>query len=248
MQTPKIFDERRMFIIPGDRKKTIEFSVNHMINISKESIQKTGRFSIALSGGSTPQEIYQKLTSFPSNTRMNWNKVFLFWSDERSVDPENSESNYKMALDAGFKNMPIPHQQCLRMEAENHIEEHAHKYEELIKTHLGNPLFDLVMLGMGEDGHTASLFPNTTALHVHNKLVTANYIPQKNTWRMTLTFPCINQSQHICFYVLGKNKREMLKQIFHENVDLPCQHVGTKEHKALWIMDKDAAGDLFNNS
>jgi 6-phosphogluconolactonase len=120
----------------------------------------------------------------------------------------------------------------------------------LVEKILPNGVFDLVMLGMGEDGHTASLFPKTHGLHAEDRFVIANFIPQKNVWRMSLTFECINAARNIVIYVLGKSKASMVKQVLsgpYQPDDLPIQRVGTREHKALWVFDNAAAENLNRN-
>jgi 6-phosphogluconolactonase len=129
------------------------------------------------------------------------------------------------------------------MKAEIDIEKNASQYEEVIKKELGTHLFDLVMLGLGEDGHTASLFPKTAALQEQKKLVMANHIPEKNVWRMTFTLPCIQRSQKVAFYVTGENKQAIASLVLEAAITspFPASAVGTPEHKALWILDHAAA-------
>ena len=223
-------------ITPGNKEKTLDYAVNHWIESAKNAIAKNGAFRVALSGGSTPKAIYEKLATEHTNT-INWSKAHLFWGDERTVPPTDPESNYKMAMDAGFAKLPIPKNQIHRMVAEENIEENAAAYEKLLTTPL-----DLIMLGMGEDGHTASLFPNTAALNEKSRIVIPNLVPQKNTTRMTLTFPAINQAHTIVFYVLGDAKKEMVRKVFHEpEHQFPSQLIGTPQNKALWILDSAAA-------
>jgi 6-phosphogluconolactonase len=238
------FDNRRDIAIPGNVEKTLSFCIEHLLTAYDASIKDHGAFYIALSGGSTPKAIFEKLTSSPIKEKIDWSKVHLFWGDERSTPPENPESNYHMAMEAGFKNMGIPTEQIHRMVAEKNIATNAEIYNQtLSKVLKGRPL-DYTMLGMGEDGHTASLFPHTEALNEEHALTVANNVPQKNTWRMTLTYPCINNSCHIVIYVIGSSKKQMLQTVFKEDahfVDLPIVKIGTKKHKALWICDTAAA-------
>ena len=182
------WDERRDLIVPGDQDKTLSFCVEHFIAICSRAIQDHGQFFVALSGGSTPKALFERLCRPPYASQINWQKVHLFWSDERSVPPDDKESNYHMAMEAGLKNMPIPPSHIHRMHAEKEIEQHAKAYEETILHVLGDSPFDLIMLGLGEDGHTASLFPNTEGLNNQDSLIIANYVPQKSTWRMSMTF------------------------------------------------------------
>lgn len=241
------WDERRDLIILEDQEEMISFSVEHWIQTCKRSIQQRGRFAVALSGGSTPKAIYQSLSQ---KKEIDWEKVWLFWGDERAVPPDHPDSNYKMAMDAGFKDLPIPKSQIFRMVAEKEIEKNAKDYEEKIQKHLGKHLFDLVMLGMGEDGHTASLFPQTKALEETTKLVTFNKVEKKGL-RMTLTFPCINQSYKSVFYVAGSSKKEMVFNVLNAPIESswPSSKIGTSEKKALWVLDENASqANLFKPS
>lgn len=240
----KSWDARRDYIIAGDAKKTVEFAAQHFIHSAERAIQKRGRFAVALSGGSTPKAIYEKLTSEYSH-QIDWSKIWLFWSDERAVPPDHPESNYKMAMEF-FKKVPIPPSQIFRMVAESNIEKNALDYEEKIKRLLDTQFFDLVMLGVGEDGHTASLFPNTSALEEKNRLVLPNLFSEKKVWRMTLTFPCINQSIHSAIYCIGASKQLIAAKVLNAAIvsEFPASRVGTAENKALWILDLDAASHL----
>jgi 6-phosphogluconolactonase len=153
-----------------------------------------------------------------------------------------------MAMNAGFDKLGVLKENIFRMVAEADIEENALRYEEMIREKLPGASFDLVMLGMGDDGHTASLFPHTKGLHVQKKLVTANYIPSLQTWRLSLTFDCINAAKTIAIYVIGKGKQQKLKEVFTQSYDpeeLPIQKIGTLEHRALWILDLEAAEALL---
>ncbi|MCX6989576.1 MAG: 6-phosphogluconolactonase [Chlamydiae bacterium] len=238
------FDDRRDITIPGDVNETLSFCIDHLLNAYHTAVKSHGAFYIALSGGSTPKAIFEKLTSSPIKEQIDWTKVHLFWGDERSVGPENPESNYHMAMEAGFKNMGIPSGQIHRMVAEENIDNNAEIYSQTLQKVLKGKALDYTMLGMGEDGHTASLFPHTEALSEEDLLAVANHVPQKNTWRMTLTYPCINNSIHIVIYVIGSSKKQMLQTVFKKDahfIDLPIVKIGSKTHKALWICDTAAA-------
>jgi 6-phosphogluconolactonase len=245
---PRDLDERRKLIIPGETQLTIIFCVEHFILLAKQAIKERGAFFVALSGGSTPKAIFELLTHPPYDQMVEWGKIHLFWSDERSVPPDHPDSNYHMAMQAGLSKMPIPEAHIHRMCAEEKIADHAAAYEQKIVKALNGRGFDLVMLGMGEDGHTASLFPHTEGLKVENRQVIANYIPDKKTWRMTLTFDCINQAENIAIYVLGSAKKNMLVKVLfsHDQWEhYPVQRVGTPTHRALWIADVAAAEEII---
>lgn len=246
------YDERHDLVIARDTEAAIAFAVEQFIEIAQEAIQRHGSFAVALSGGSTPKAIYEALALPENSSRIDWKRVMLFWSDERAVSKDSPESNYRMAMSAGFETLPIPPENIHRMEADNDIEESAKVYDKLIGATVPQKKFDLVMLGMGDDGHTASLFPKTHGLHTNERLAIANYIPQKNTWRMTLTYDCINSAHNIVVYVLGKGKAAMLKSVIavnsHYDPDTyPIQRIGTPSNKALFVLDKDAAEHLLVN-
>lgn len=244
----RFFDDRRDLIVPGNYTETVRYCTENLIDIATKAQKDRGFCSLALSGGSTPKAIFQLLTSPEYRERLDWSKILLFWSDERCVPPQDPDSNYHMAMDAGFASMPIPKENIFRMPADSpDLVAAAKEYEQTILKHVPKGIFDLVMLGMGEDGHTASLFPKTHGLHAEEGLVIANFIPQKNTWRMTLTYNCINTANHIAIYLIGKSKASMLKQVLTSpyNPDtLPIQRIGTRSNKALWIADNDAASEI----
>lgn len=250
MLKPKVFDERREIVIPGDNRATLVYCVEHFIAAARKAVHAHGAFYVALSGGSTPKAIFELLSSQTYAHQVPWNKVHLFWSDERAVPSDDPQSNYHMAMHAGFKDLPIPKGHIHRMHAEKDIEEGAKGYEDVIGIVLRDRPFDLVMLGMGEDGHTASLFPYTEGLHAQNRLVIANFLPDKKIWRMSLTYDCINQAKQSVIYVLGDSKKEMLAKVLLSTDDferLPVQKVGTVKNPALWIVDDAAAAELLKS-
>lgn len=250
LKTPLIrsWDDRREIAIPGDHDATLQFTLRHIIGVYQQAIADHDFFSLVLSGGSTPKELYEHLCRSPYKDQINWTKVFLFWGDERPVPPNDPKSNYHMAMEAGFKNLQIPPSHIHRMQAETDIEKNALAYEKTIQQTLKGRPFDLNLLGCGEDGHTASLFPHTTALKAKGRLVVANHVPQQNTWRMTLTYECINASSNSVIYVLGDSKKDIVAKVLQapDQFDLyPIQAIGTKKHKALWILDAKAASKIY---
>lgn len=251
MKIKKIISElmNKKILVIGSQDETILFAARHFVEIGKKMIETKGSFFVALSGGSTPKAIFEALKDPHLNQEIDWSKTFLFWSDERAVPPTSSESNYKMAMDAVFAILPIPKENIFRMKAESHIEEAALEYEEIIRQKIKDASFDLIMLGMGEDGHTASLFPETEALDCQDRLVVANYVSKLNAWRMTFTFECINRAKNIFIYVLGKSKSKIVFKALQNNNEFcfPIQKVGNTKNIATWILDEDAAEDFLAN-
>jgi 6-phosphogluconolactonase len=240
----KPWDERRLLALPGEKQMTLQFCVDHFLFVANEAIEEHGYFAVALSGGSTPKAIFEALAKPENRDKTDWTRFLVFWSDERSVASNDPESNYHMAMESGWNLLPVPESHIFRMQAESNIVQHAKEYEELIVSRIPQGYFDLIMLGMGDDGHTASLFPYTTGLHVDDKLVVANEVPQKSTWRMSFTFKCINAARHIAVYVLGAGKESMLQTVLkgpYQPDQYPSQKVGTSTHQALWIADNAAS-------
>lgn len=239
----KNIDDRRNIAAPGDADATLIFCVEHFIQAANKAIADHGAFFVALSGGSTPKAIFEALAEPIYSKQVDWKNVHLFWSDERCVPPYDPSSNYRMAMDAGFSKIHIPAENIHRIQAEVDPEEAAKAYEKLIEAKIPSHSFDLVMLGMGEDGHTASLFPKTHGLHSQQRLVVANFIPDKGIWRITFTFDLINVAKQAVVYVLGKSKATMLHKVLSGPYlpdDLPVQRVGTPSNKALFIADDGA--------
>jgi 6-phosphogluconolactonase len=241
------YDERRDIALPGDAKATLDFCVDHFLALANQAIAERDRFFVALSGGTTPKAIFQSVTDPLHRKKVDWSKVFLFWSDERCVAPSHPDSNYRMAMEAGFEKVGVPQEHIFRMQGEKDVEEGALAYDELIRHTVPDQRFDLVMLGMGADGHTASLFPRTHALHAPGRWAVANYVPSLQVWRLTLTFDCINAARHPVLYVLGANKAATAAQVLtapYDPDELPAQAIGHANHKALWILDEAAASQL----
>jgi len=244
-------DERRDLVISKTKEQSIAFATKHFIMCANNAMQRHNAFFVALSGGSTPLAIYQALAK--EHVTLNWSCVHLFWGDERPVPENHIESNYYTAMQAGLATLSIPSKNIHRMVAEQEMEDNAKKYEEKILSHLhlsDSRGFDLVMLGMGEDGHVASLFPNTKAILETKRWVVANAVPQKNTFRMTITLPCINAAANIAIYVMGKTKESMTTKALiskEKNLHIPASLIGTNVHKALWIADEEAAQGYLNH-
>jgi 6-phosphogluconolactonase len=212
-----------------------------------------GSCSLVLAGGNTPREVYARLAEPVYQKRIPWQFVHLFWGDERAVPPDHSDSNYGMVYQALLKHINIPPENIHRIPAEIAPEQAASLYAETLKQHFSNalPQFDVVLLGLGEDGHTASLFPGTTALEEMNKTVTAVFVARLNTRRITLTFPVLNSARKIFFLVSGRSKSPKIQQIFsleHPTKDLPASLVSPQNGELTWMLDTDAAALLNHDN
>ena len=224
------------------------------LQLAKEAIANHGQFTIALSGGSTPKRLFQILAEAPFVGQMNWSKTHVFWGDERSVPPDHADSNYKMANDALLAKISIPQENVHRMEAEREDRDAAaQEYQQKIANVFGAtpsgppPAFDLILLGMGPDGHTASLFPGTEALGVTNKWVTPNFVPQKDTHRTTFTYPLINAAKQVLFLIAGADKADRLFEVWTGPTDaqrLPSQRIGPSAGTLAWYVDQAAIAKL----
>jgi len=217
-------------------------------------ISEQGVFRVALSGGSTPRRLYELLASAEYRDHIQWDRIQFFFGDERAVGPEDGDSNYRMARESLFGPLGLADEQVFRMRGEaDDLDAAAREYEENMRTAFGEVnasglvSFDLMLLGMGPDGHTASLFPHTGALQEQTRWVVANDVPQLETRRMTMTFPIINASQQIMFLVGGASKAEALGEVLAGQPDpqtYPSQSVAPTRGKLMYLIDDAAAKKL----
>jgi 6-phosphogluconolactonase len=214
------------------------------------AIAERGRFCVALSGGNTPRGVHAELAARKKDS-LPWDKIYVFFGDERHVPPEDPESNYRMARESLLSKVPIPEENVHRILAELPAPAAAVQYEMDIRTFFRLPAgawprFDLIFLGLGDDGHTASLFPGSPALNEHSRIVVANSVDKLGSYRITFTYPVLNHAQQIVFLVSGKSKAQILKEIFttSRQGSYPAQGVRPETGKLMWIVDKDAAGLL----
>ncbi len=229
----------RSLIHLDSEEKVIDFCIVHFVDEAQYAIDNHGSFSVALSGGSTPKKLYDALTQSPEAKALDWSKINLFWSDERAVPPTDPESNFGMAMKY-FSKEPFNKAKVFRMEAERpDREQAAADYIELIHKHCHASRFDMVFLGIGEDGHTASLFPGTEALKIKDKLVVANFVPSLKVWRMTLTFHCINNARNIVVLATGSKKTAILHEILDskDQTKYPAQQISGREIPAFFVTD-----------
>lgn len=205
--------------------------------------------TVALSGGSTPRALYQLLADpkEPFRDQIAWDKTHFFFSDERHVPPDHPDSNYRMVNEAMFSRVPVPPQNIHRVHAENPVAEEAAKaYETDLRKFFGEaiPAFDLLLLGLGEDGHTASLFPHSSALKETERLVVAPWVTKFNAYRISLTLPVLNNAKSVVFLVTGASKAEVLNEVIKgdKKPDLyPAQAISPTNGAVSWFIDKAAA-------
>lgn len=206
------------------------------------AITERGIFHWVLAGGSTPIGVYQSLAEKPIRDRIAWEKVHLWWGDERIVPPTHADSNFRMAEENLIRHVSIPSKNIHRMLGELTVEEAARVYEKELKDHFGEklPRFDLILLGMGEDGHTASLFPGTKAVEERERWAVENYVDRLLAWRITLTLPVIHSSRQVLILVSGENKVAILRQIWTEEDEtrerLPIERVEEGEARVVWMV------------
>jgi 6-phosphogluconolactonase len=210
-----------------------------------------GKFAIALSGGSTPKRLYQLLAETPLREAMPWERVHLFWGDDRFVPWNDPNSNYGMARDAMFAHVPIPPENVHGIRFEGSPADAARAYERLLKDYYGNdtldparPLFDIMLLGMGPDGHTASLFPGKPAVEEGHRWVVEVPVPGLNPLvpRITLSFPALDSSKSVAFVTAGADKTAMLRRVLSGEGDLPSARV-SPVGELVWFVDRAALGE-----
>jgi 6-phosphogluconolactonase len=237
-----------------DAKALAVRAAEEFTRAAERAASERGRARIAISGGSTPKTAFGLLAdrSQPWRGRMPWDKLELFWVDERCVPPDDLESNYRMTREAMLDKVPLKPERVHRMEGELEPEAAASRYESVLRNSFRlegaeSPRFDLVALGMGPDGHTASLFPHTEAVHETARLATANHVPQKDTWRITLTWPVINNASSVFFLIGGADKAEVVHEVMLGAQDaerLPSQLIWPASGILTLILDQAAAALL----
>jgi 6-phosphogluconolactonase len=220
----------------------------------RNAVAARGMARVAISGGSTPKAMFALLadTKQPFRAQIPWDKLDLYWVDERCVPPDNLESNYRMTFEALLSKVPLAAERIHRMEGELEPEVAAARYESTIRNTFKlegaeTPTFDLVLLGMGDDGHTASLFPHTEALNDLTHIAVANHVTQKDTWRITLTWPVLNQGREVAFLIEGATKTQVLHDVFlgpYEPDAFPSQLIRPANGRLTLLLDALAAAKL----
>lgn len=221
-----------------------------IIQQANAAVASQGAFHLALSGGSTPSQTFAELVRPEHISRFPWLHTEVFWSDERCVPPEHPQSNYRLAQAALLDHVPVPASQIHRMQGEISPPNAARMYEQVLRSRFfarepnlnGIQTFDLVMLGLGSDGHTASLFPETEAVRATDRWVAANRVPALEAWRITLTTTCLNAAAFVLFLVSGASKAAILQKVITgEKRVYPAQLVRPANGKVVWLVDEAAA-------
>lgn len=231
-------------VVLPDAESVASTGADCFVALAGDAIADRGRFAVALAGGSTPRPLYARLAEPPLVNRVDWARVHLFWGDERNVPPSHPDSNYRMSRRTLLDRVPIPPENIHRIQGELEPHEAAAHYRlELQRVLGGGGRFDLIILGMGPDGHTASLFPDAAVLDEQERSFVAVYVEKLDSWRLTLTLPAINAARHVLFLVSGESKAEALSRV-RSGERLPAGMVQPVEGDLIWLVDRDAAAGL----
>lgn len=230
-------------------------AAEELIRAAEAAVSQRGRFTIALSGGSTPKNLYTLLAT-NARSSLPWDRMFFFWGDERHVGPQHPDSNYRMCEECLLSKVPVPPGNVFRIPAENpDAAAAAEAYEQTLRKFFALepgsvPRLDLILLGIGPDGHTASLFPETAALNEKSRLAVANWVEKLNTSRITLTLPVLNAARIVMFLVSGTDKAPAVRAVLESDTSgeqYPAKLVRPTEGQLIWLVDRAAASELAAN-
>lgn len=227
-----------------DRDQLAKMAAGRIVEAAEGAIGKTGRFSLVLSGGSTPKALYELLAEAPYKDQVEWDKVHIFFGDERCVAPDHADSNYRMANEAMLSKLPIPPAQVHRMRGEIAPVDAAAEYDALLRSFFAIDGPDVVLLGLGDDAHTASLFPHTAALSADDKLCVSNWVEKLKATRLTMTASFLNRAHEVIFLVAGATKADAVRQVLEGESDpdrLPAQRIKPSDGQLIWLLDVQAA-------
>ncbi|MET0625574.1 MAG: 6-phosphogluconolactonase [Pyrinomonadaceae bacterium] len=234
-----------------DPERVARAAAARFAELAREAVTERGLFTVALAGGSTPRRVYELLAGEEFGEQIDWGGVHVFFGDERAVPADHAESNYRMAFESLLSRVPVPEKNVHRIEGLGDAAANASEYESELRGLFGDdaewPRLDLVMLGMGDDGHTASLFPDTAALAETRAWVAANWVEKLGAWRVTLTASSVNAARHVLFLVVGGGKAERLREVLKGERDparLPSQSIRPRDGTLEWFVDRAAAARL----
>lgn len=220
-------------------KDFVTDAANFIVDQAHKTLGARGEFRVALSGGNTPRPVYARLTTVARD--LPWERLLITFGDERCVPPDDEQSNYRMARESFLEPAAVPDKSVMRMRGEIDPQIAAGEYQDaldLLATQRGEQIYrhDLVLLGLGDDGHTASLFPGTAALEETAQRVVANFVPKLNSWRLTFTFPLINHARQICFLVNAKKDEELVERVLAGDPRYPASRVNPIRGEVTWII------------
>ena len=220
-------------------KNFVADAADFIVDLARKALAERNEFRIALSGGDTPRPVYSEIARI--GTDLPWDRALITFGDERCVPPDDEQSNFRMARETLLIPAAIPEKSILRMRGELDPQIAAQQYQDdldLLATQRGEQLYrhDLILLGLGPDGHTASLFPKTAALNEMNQRVVANFVSRLNSWRLTFTFPVINHARHICFLVNATKNTELIDQVIKGDPKFPASRVKPTSGQLTWIL------------
>jgi 6-phosphogluconolactonase len=239
----------RKIRIAKDKDELNTLAAAKFVEIANSAITNRGRFAVSLAGGSTPKSLYRLLAGAKFKDKIDWRRVIFFFGDERYVPPTDPESNFRMASENLFDLLGTPSENIFMWptgEATPQIT--ADKYEDTLRSFFtASPPLDLALLGMGPDGHTASLFPSTPALQDNSRLAVSNWVEKLATYRLTMTFPMLNSAANIIFLVAGEEKAPAVKEVLegeYRREKYPAQGVNPEDGNLYWLLDKAASREL----
>jgi len=241
----------------SDPQQLFSIAAQEFCKRTEEAVARSGHMTVALAGGSTPRGLYGLLASDPYRSMIDWAKVHVYWGDERHVSPDHQDSNYRMAHESLLSHVPAIPSQIHRMQGEfSKASDAADAYEDLLRNEFSPlpgeaPAFDLILLGMGPDGHTASLFPGTEVVHESARWVAAPWVEKFQTHRVTLTPVVLNQARHVMFLVSGKDKSNALQAVLEgppQPEQYPSQVINPLSGELLWLVDEQAASLLHKTT
>ncbi len=244
-------------VVTSDAAELAAIAARRFVQVVSAAQQQGHNARVALSGGSTPRALFSLLASDEFAGRVDWRTIDIFWGDERTVPPDHADSNYRMANETLLSHVPIPESNVHRMPCELDPDEAARLYEAELAAVFGSatashpPQFDLILLGIGGDGHTASLFPGTDALSIRDRLVVANPVPQQQTTRLSLTVPVLLAAREVLFLVSGADKAPAVYRAIEGPWDpneTPSQYLREANGHVVWLLDKAAAADLGDDA
>ncbi|KQS33771.1 6-phosphogluconolactonase [Dyadobacter sp. Leaf189] len=234
--------------IAKDGKQLSEELASWLVSYIKEVLSEKPHFTFVLSGGSTPKQLYSLLAQSPYKEQIPWGDILFFWGDERAVPFEDSRNNARMCYDELLNKVPVSKENIFMMRTDLSPEDAAANYEHLLRTQFEGKetTFDFVLLGMGDDGHTLSLFPGTEVVHEEKRWATSFFLPAQDMYRITLTAPIVNQAAAVAFLAVGEGKAQTLKNVLEgeRNIDLYPSQVIQPKGQLHWFVDEPAAALL----